>query len=70
MIDNARCSAFAVELNQQGNIPAQVLDLPDPQYIKKFLGMSENAVKTQIRCIVSTYVPTAIVKKELQASIR
>ena len=34
--------------------------------IKKFLGNSENAVKTQIWCAVSTYVPIAIVKKELQ----
>jgi IS4 transposase len=34
--------------------------------IKKFLGNSENAVKTQIWCAVSTYVLTAIVKKELQ----
>ena len=34
--------------------------------IKKFLGTSENAVKTQIWCAVSTYVLFAIVKKELQ----
>ena len=34
--------------------------------IKKFLGTSENAVKTQIWCAVSTYVLIAIVKKELQ----
>lgn len=34
--------------------------------IKKFLGISENAVKTQIWCAVSTYVLIAIVKKELQ----
>ena len=34
--------------------------------IKKFLGTSENAVKTQIWCVVSTYVLIAIVKKELQ----
>jgi hypothetical protein len=34
--------------------------------IKKFLGYSENAVKTQIWCAVSTYVLIAIVKKELQ----
>jgi hypothetical protein len=34
--------------------------------IKKFLGHSENAVKTQIWCAVSTYVLIAIVKKELQ----
>jgi len=33
--------------------------------IKKFLGTSENAVKTQIWCAVSTYVLVAIVKKEL-----
>jgi hypothetical protein len=32
----------------------------------RFLGTSENAVKTQIRCAVSTYVLIAIVKKELQ----
>jgi len=34
--------------------------------IKKFLGNSENAVKTQIWCAVSTYVLIAIVKKQLQ----
>lgn len=34
--------------------------------IKKFLGTSENAVKTQIWCAVSTYVLIAIVKKEMQ----
>lgn len=34
--------------------------------IKKFLGNSENAVKTQIWCAVSTYILIAIVKKELQ----
>jgi len=34
--------------------------------IKKFLGTSENAVKTQIWCAVSTYVLITIVKKELQ----
>ena len=34
--------------------------------IKKFLGTSENAVKTQIWCAISTYVLIAIVKKELQ----
>jgi len=34
--------------------------------IKTFLGTSENAVKTQIWCAVSTYVLIAIVKKELQ----
>jgi hypothetical protein len=34
--------------------------------IKKFLGTSESAVKTQIWCAVATYVLIAIVKKELQ----
>ena len=34
--------------------------------VKRFLGNSENAVKTQIWCAVSTYVLIAIVKKELQ----
>ncbi len=34
--------------------------------IKHFLGTSENAVKTQVWCAVSTYVLIAIVKKELQ----
>jgi hypothetical protein len=34
--------------------------------IKKFLGNSENAVKTQIWYAVSTYVLIAIIKKELQ----
>ena len=33
--------------------------------IKRFLGTSENAVKAQIWCAVSTYVLIAIVKKEL-----
>jgi transposase len=33
--------------------------------IKRFLGTSENAVKTQIWCAVSTYVLIAMVKKEL-----
>jgi hypothetical protein len=33
--------------------------------IKHFLGNSENAVKTQIWCAISTYVLIAIVKKEL-----
>jgi len=34
--------------------------------IKRFIGNSENAVKTQIWCAVSTYVLIAIVKKEFQ----
>jgi hypothetical protein len=34
--------------------------------IKRFLGTSENAVKTQIWCAVATYVLIAILKKELQ----
>jgi len=34
--------------------------------IKRFLGTSENAVRTQIWCAVATYVLIAIVKKELQ----
>jgi len=34
--------------------------------IKKFLGNSENAVKTQVWCAVATYVLIAIVKKQLQ----
>jgi IS4 transposase len=34
--------------------------------IKHFLGNSENAVRTQVWCAVSTYVLIAIVKKELQ----
>ena len=33
--------------------------------IKKFLGTSENAVKTQVWCAVAAYVLIAIVKKEL-----
>ncbi len=39
--------------------------------IKRFLGTSENAVKTQIWCAVSTYVLIAIIKKErhLDASL-
>jgi Transposase DDE domain/Domain of unknown function (DUF4372) len=34
--------------------------------IRRFLGTSENAVKTQVWCAVATYVLIAIVKKELQ----
>ena len=34
--------------------------------IKRFIGNSENAVKTRICCAVSTYVLIAIIKKELQ----
>jgi Domain of unknown function (DUF4372)/Transposase DDE domain len=34
--------------------------------IKRFIGNSENAVKTQVWCAVATYVLIAIVKKELQ----
>jgi hypothetical protein len=34
--------------------------------IKRFLGNSENAVKTQIWCAVATYVLIAIVKKQLR----
>ena len=34
--------------------------------IKKFLGNSENAMKTQVWCAIATYVLIAIVKKELQ----
>jgi hypothetical protein len=33
--------------------------------IKKFLGTSENAVKTQVWCAICTYVLIAIVKKQL-----
>ena len=38
---------------------------PEHLRIKRFLGTSENAVKTQIWCAVSTYVLIAILKKEL-----
>jgi IS4 transposase len=34
--------------------------------IKKSLGTSKNAVKTQIWCAIATYVLIAIIKKELQ----
>lgn len=34
--------------------------------IKRFIGTSENAVKTQIWCAIATYVLIAIVKRELQ----
>jgi len=37
--------------------------------IKRFIGNSENAVKTQIWCAVATYVLIAIVKKELQIDV-
>ena len=33
--------------------------------IKRFLGTSENAMKTQVWCAIATYVLIAIVKKEL-----
>ena len=34
--------------------------------IKRFMGISENAVKTQIWCAIATYVLIAILKKEFQ----
>jgi IS4 transposase len=34
--------------------------------IKRFLGTSENAVKSQVWCAIATYVLIAIVKKELK----
>ena len=37
--------------------------------IKRFLGTSENAVKTQIWCAVATYVLIAIAKKELHLDV-
>ncbi len=37
--------------------------------IKRFIGNSENAVKTQVWCAVATYVLIAIVKKELQLDV-
>lgn len=37
--------------------------------IKRFLATSENAVKTQIWCAVSTYVLIAIIKKELHLDV-
>jgi IS4 transposase len=37
--------------------------------IKRFLGTSENAVKTQIWCAIATYVLMAIVKKELELDV-
>ena len=36
--------------------------------VKRFLGTSENAVKTQIWCAIATYVLIAIIKKELHLS--
>jgi hypothetical protein len=33
--------------------------------VKRFLGPSENAVKTQIWCAIATYLLVAILKKEL-----
>ena len=41
-------------------------DYPQHLRIKRFLGNSENAVKTQVWCAIATYVLIAIVKKELQ----
>ena len=43
-----------------------VLQIKQHLRIKRFLGNSEYAVKTQIWCAVSTHVLIAIVKKELQ----
>jgi hypothetical protein len=43
--------------------------IKQPLRIKRFLGTSENAVKTQIWCAVSTYVLIAIIKKELQLNV-
>jgi hypothetical protein len=40
-------------------------DYPQHLRIKRFLGNSENAVKTQIWCAVCTYLLIAIVNKEL-----
>jgi Domain of unknown function (DUF4372)/Transposase DDE domain len=37
--------------------------------IKKFVGTSENAVKTQIWCAIATYVLIAIVKKQLALDV-
>ena len=37
--------------------------------IKRFLGTSENAVKTQVWCAVATYVLIAIVKKQLHLDV-
>jgi Domain of unknown function (DUF4372)/Transposase DDE domain len=37
--------------------------------IKRFIGNSENTVKTQVWCAVATYVLIAIVKKELQLDV-
>ena len=37
--------------------------------IKRFMGTSENAVKTQIWCAIATYALMAIVKKELQLDV-
>ena len=34
--------------------------------VKRFVGISENAVKTQIWCAIATYVLIAIIKKELR----
>ena len=34
--------------------------------IERFLGNSENAATSQIRCAIATYVLIAIIKKELQ----
>jgi len=37
--------------------------------IKKFFGINENAVKTQIWCAVATYSLIAIIKKELNVEV-
>ena len=49
-----------------GRDPAVPSDGSAGRVSRKGTGMSENAVKTQIWCAVSTYVLIAIVKKELQ----
>jgi hypothetical protein len=57
---------IAALYKQRGQVELFLKWIKQHLRIKKFLGTSENAVKTQIWCAVSTYVLIAIVKKELQ----
>jgi hypothetical protein len=60
-----RHSAPTKAITAQFSASTAVYRIKQHLRIKRFLGTSENAVKTQIWCAVSTYVLIAIVKKEL-----
>lgn len=52
-------------LRRRKDVVRGTLTIKQHLRIKKFLGTSENAVKTQVWCAVATYVLITIVKKEL-----